>query len=394
MCKSLLFMVFLQILLFIGCKRNSQKLKIHENIKLINVQRPLEDKFLTSSDYFDSIDIVPLETTEKSLIASINRIIVYNDNIYILDRKSNSVLVFNISGSFTFRIKSIGRGPGEYMQVGDFCVDLENEKIVVYAHDPMKLLYYDFNGNFLAEEGLEDIFNNIMAVDGKIIMFDIDDNKGKYAWVKSYNSNLLNGSHEIPEHVLKFQNQRTGYPMVCKSKQPYFFSPLDYNIYLCSKNGISPKYRLDFGKNNIDPSFLLSIKDNEVARLFQHCTEKKYGFYISNFRETDDYVMFKFEPGMIVLYSKKSESAEVFTSHNEDMAALGMGMYFAHDGEDNNMISIVEAHHLLTQFERAGWNLEPYRKRFSHFQKVENVLKSISENSNPILVFYSFISHN
>ena len=204
----------------------------------------------------------------------------------------------------------------------------------------------------------------------------------------------MNGSHEIPEHVLKFQNQRTGYPMVCKSKQPYFFSPLDYNIYLCSKNGISPKYRLDFGKNNIDPSFLLSIKDNEVARLFQHCTEKKYGFYISNFRETDDYVMFKFEPGMIVLYSKKSESAEVFTSHNEDMAALGMGMYFAHDGEDNNMISIVEAHHLLTQFERAGWNLEPYRKRFSHFQKVENVLKSISENSNPILVFYSFISHN
>ncbi|ASB47949.1 6-bladed beta-propeller [Alkalitalea saponilacus] len=393
MYKLFLFIFWLQIFLFWGCKTESKTTIAPKDIEVINLQVPQEENFLKSSDYFDSIKIVPLETTEKSLIASINRLVVSHDYIYILDRTSNSVLAFNNCGTFSFRIKSFGRGPAEYTQIGDFCVDFENERIVVYAHAPMKLLYYDLKGNFLAEDMLDDIYSNVMAVDGKIMLFDIDPIKKKYAWVKPYGSNSLKGSYEIPDFVLKFAYQRTGYPMVCKSNRPYFFSPLDYNIYLCTKDGIVPKYQLNFNENSIDINYLMSVNDNEISKLFQLCSEKEFGFFISNFRETDDYVIFRFEPGKTVIYSKKSSTAEVFRWHREDMAALGMGMYFAHDGDDNNILTIVEAQNLLTQFERIGWNLEPYRNDFPHFQKVENILDSISENSNPILVFFKFISN-
>lgn len=367
---------------------NKTNTKSNSDVHIINVEISSEQNTFIYSDYFNDVEIIALETNNSSLIGNINRISFYNNNIYILDKQSNSVLIFNINGSFLNKINNVGMGPGEYTQIGDFDIDRDNNRILVYAHSPMKLIYYDLECNFIKEERINDIYRNILSVKNGVVLIDIDASKKRYAWMKSEDSEKLKSYVDIPDYILKFHNKSTMYPMVCTSKEAYFYSPLDYNIYTCSEKGVFPKYRLDFGKNNIDINHLKSMKESEIKNFYQTLKEKNYAFFISNFRETEDYLVFKFEPNNLVFYNKNNMISELFSYQQEDMTALGMGEYFAHDGIDNNFITIVQPHRLLKQFELSNWNLEPYREHFPYFHKLEPILETITENSNPIVAVY------
>ena len=88
----------------------------------------------TSLGDFDieNVEYIPLETTDNSLLGSVSKILFRNNRIYVLDKMSGGVYVFDKTGKFLSSIIKPGEGPDEYVELMDMDVDKEGN---VYIAD-------------------------------------------------------------------------------------------------------------------------------------------------------------------------------------------------------------------------------------------------------------------
>ena len=72
------------------------------NIPSFNLMSNMQSAKL--SDFVDSIQYIPLETNDSTLIGSISRIIATPNKIFVGDRVAEGVFVFDKKGKFINRI--------------------------------------------------------------------------------------------------------------------------------------------------------------------------------------------------------------------------------------------------------------------------------------------------
>ena len=65
----------------------------------------------------NDVKIVKLETTDECLISDIRQVDYVNGLIYIADKASQTVLIFDESGKYVGRVGKRGEGPGEYLSL-------------------------------------------------------------------------------------------------------------------------------------------------------------------------------------------------------------------------------------------------------------------------------------
>lgn len=106
-----------------------------------------------------SLRVIPLETTDQSLISNIYKIIVTDKYVYLCDNfKGGGLIIFTVEGEFVKRIPH-GGGPGEIYQLGDVAFDKNNNRLVIYQQ-PSFLYYYTAEGDFLGQKKLPFGFYN------------------------------------------------------------------------------------------------------------------------------------------------------------------------------------------------------------------------------------------
>ncbi len=124
-------------------------------------------------DIFESVDLIPLETNEQSLIAVIDKVIYFNDRYYILDIKQQVLFCFDSAGKFLFRISQRGHAPEEYLRLEDFNIDSYNNQLLLlepYGH----LLVFDLDGQFISKTRLPSevhAYNEVFPLDTNRIVF-------------------------------------------------------------------------------------------------------------------------------------------------------------------------------------------------------------------------------
>ena len=139
------FIVFVLLTVLLSCSMRRDK-----NENQTAVFYPLEDTRLVSdfTDYIDSIAIIPLETSEQSYIASIQKILIAESGKMVL-WTSTGIMVFDSAGDFIFTVGQIGRAPGEYLQLYDICLDLSGREILAVDCNNDVLHYSLLDGRFL-----------------------------------------------------------------------------------------------------------------------------------------------------------------------------------------------------------------------------------------------------
>lgn len=178
---------FYCLFLCYSCRHNGNNVKVVGDQGEIMMIRPMTDEhvdmnnvdtimFKISEDRpatmtnVGSTRIVPLETNNQSLIGSIQRIICYKDKIYILNDagENGSIMVFDTNGHFNAKIEKHGRGPGEYIKLGDFDIDDYGN---IYISDMMrtdKLLVYNSNLQYKRTITLESSIYSFGVFNGNI----------------------------------------------------------------------------------------------------------------------------------------------------------------------------------------------------------------------------------
>lgn len=167
------FLFFVIFVFFIFSCRSADRstdtiLDLSENVEkyidvagsLKNIQNECE-RFLLS-EFAKSVDIVPLEFSEHSMISSIEDVQISDEYIFIQDVKSRKIFRFDRKGHFINSIGKIGQGPGEYVHL--FYMDILPEKEEVYLYTNMGMMIHGFDGHFIEHINKalpSDLFNTL-----------------------------------------------------------------------------------------------------------------------------------------------------------------------------------------------------------------------------------------
>ncbi|MDR2120441.1 MAG: 6-bladed beta-propeller [Tannerella sp.] len=138
-------MIFIMLLALPSCAE-----KDNAELQVIRVDFD-EDESLPLSVIADNIVAVEPEVTEKSLIGKIQKALLCNDYIIIhnLSGGRYEIMLFDKHGKFIRQTGSMGQGPGEFTQIRDLTVDVENE--LIYVASARGLICYDLDGHVVAE---------------------------------------------------------------------------------------------------------------------------------------------------------------------------------------------------------------------------------------------------
>ena len=126
---------------------------------------------LPLSEAAKKVEIVPLELSDKSILANLRKVEVTTNDIWVTHYKEQSVYRFSRDGRFLNKVGKIGQGPGEYIRLADFFADEEQKEIYIMSTlNGVKV--YDFDGNFkrtIIKKTMDDLFN---MSDGKVLLYN------------------------------------------------------------------------------------------------------------------------------------------------------------------------------------------------------------------------------
>jgi hypothetical protein len=416
-------LLLLYLIVDSSCNNNSENNVREErlNITKITINKIPELKILSYSDLFDSIRLIKLETKKESLIGRIDKILFYNNFYLILDMvQSKAVFQFDDEGNFLRKIGQKGKGPGEFLEPYDIAIDQFSNKIIIYSG--RKLLFYDFQGNYIEEIKLDYGLRSFSVLDKDIFAYYFDYKKGENPKTSKFNlllvnkkGKILNRAFDAKENIYPSLGSRSFFNV---SNDKLLVSPSYSNIlYRVDIESIIPNYCIDFDKYTIPREFVLSSKSDII--FYKELKKSNYAF-LRDFFETHNYLAFSFVyKGMIYscYFSKKTGSIKfancfinnlfgLFTESSMIATTNGdllIGYFEPSNNESYKKIlntSLIEGHELKKEYMKyvESWGLFPELIRV-YVKKIESTtfnptkedietINSLSPLDNPVLVVH------
>ena len=147
--KYYYIIVLFSICLWSACKKTSDEhiddhLASHISIDVSNIEFTMK-----ASELFSKVDFIPLETNDVSLIGSIDKLLIYGQRYFIMDKQTLSVMIFSDKGQFIHKISKPGNGPDEYTTLYNLFIDEKNKWFIMDTDT--KLFYYHLDSYELIE---------------------------------------------------------------------------------------------------------------------------------------------------------------------------------------------------------------------------------------------------
>ena len=101
---------------------------------------------LRMSDLIESVEYIPLETTDECLIGDGVRYDFNDEYIIAGDLHGEAVYLFNRKGKFIRAIGGKGPGPQEFTYIGKLWINSEDQNILVSCG---KILHFNYKGDYL-----------------------------------------------------------------------------------------------------------------------------------------------------------------------------------------------------------------------------------------------------
>ena len=311
------------LILLCGCKDNEKNniedsMLIDENCVTINIDVPSPDilwnvGFSLTVDiapYIDTLKIVKLELSDESMIGTIDKLEIYDDKIFILDWKTLSLFVFDISGKYLFKINAVGQGPEEYAQLEFFGIDRENNQIVLADCWEYFVMRYDMNGKFISRHKIPFWIEGITPIKGGYSLYsNFRNNRDKFD--QEYNISILDSSMNVIKGYFPYNSEIYENPRISFGSGDYyyykdscrFYSDCLNATYDVNSKGVSSKYKFVFGKYNFDYS---KVFDKDGVK--EYLSNKKY-YQLGLCNENDYTINFDFHHSSFLFvgfYSKAS----------------------------------------------------------------------------------------
>lgn len=299
--RVFLFQTLLILILSIHSCSTSDKTRLSRIVNDSNViELSLKGSFesIKASDIFEpDFEVIKLETKENSLMAIITKIHITSKLIFICDQTTNRFFIFNRNGQLKKSITFTGRGPNEFLKLGDFCINESDSLIYIYDDMQMKLITYDFDLKIISEVKIPFYAMSVSYHDNKFFFFTglMEQQEPKY----QYELLILNKEFKIIEKLLPypgFFNAIRGHIMAPINNYDgnyIYWNNFDNLIFQLNKNlNLSARYRiLDYrGHTFPDYDFFLERKNLNSSKVADEIWEKGY-IYSQQFVENKSNIL-------------------------------------------------------------------------------------------------------
>lgn len=375
----------LTLFLFLSsCQKKKEIFITNNNTKTLHVKIPenileLSNKKLLNKFSNKKVEYIALETRPESVIGDIDKIIIIDNDFYLLDKKNTKgIFIFNEKGKYLRKIQNVGNGPGEYLRISDFQYNRATKQLEIYDDITFKIYIYNLNGTFIRSVNSFN-FDNFLPVGKEDRFFYLKFFPDRKAIKDNYRLVKMNEKGDISHLSFKYddKNKRqriTGLlnhfyvnESVLNMTNILFYEQYDRNIYEVSDEIINIKYTIDFINHNSPLKFIDSdVKNKEV-----YIYDNKLPYLFEIVYENEERIIFNYVVGRVILqinYNKLEDTYKQYKCHYsiEDKLHIAASSYL---GESYD-ISIMEPKAFLIN--------GCYKKHQS--------LKNITNTDNPVLI--------
>lgn len=395
--ESITCLIIVLLFLLSGCnnpRNNNNNKEAIPTIKVPDVGAQ-DGLYVENIDgLFDTIQFIRLETDSNCLIGEIMKIEFFEEKFFILDSDvTKTLFCFDRNGGFLFKINNIGKGPGEFISPVDFSINDQKKELSLLDVGSQKIITYNLNGTFIKEINYVDKFGAIdishLHMDGDLTYAMLDkpelscDN-----FIKIYDGTKeVSGSFKIDKYNW---NIPSGFSSrFSRNTNPMFLyvSKTSDTIYSINKYEFKPFYYIDFQGmkvcyENINPKLSYYEKTKELLKQESYRLEGKV------FKANDIiFFSFSFNTNPIIyhcFFEGKSEKLIISHFVNDENDDRFNFIDYPKGVMGDAFISPLSAGSVKNQFE----NLIENKKETVFDEKTLNILRSVSENDNPIIVVY------
>jgi 6-bladed beta-propeller len=222
------------------------------DIKKINIIDSDSRTKYSFNNFFEIIDIVPLESSENALIAEAQKIFCVDNRFFIFDRRFSMVKVFNREGKFLYQIGQIGQAEGEYTHLDDVDFNRKDKTFSFFSNSERSIFTYDVEGEYLKKFKVNFYAFGLANIGKDSTFFNINFNLSD----ESKNKNLLltNSEGKILNRYFPYQ---TGFDVpssassgfLSKTNEGILYSTsYDDTFYQFSNGKWKAKYRFDLNE--------------------------------------------------------------------------------------------------------------------------------------------------
>lgn len=392
---SKLFVVLLLVPLLNNCKSTNS---VNSGIQIFNMEPLWESSgsFLLS-EIAESIDYVKLEITDNpaSILGPVYMTkIKALEDYFIVYRREAPVLLYSSKGEFLNTIGHIGKGPGEYTNVGSIMTSEDEKSIWIVELDANKMIHYSIEGEHIKDIAIDKNGCKGVIHDNQIYLLCLAIG---YEFQDESKIDVLDLEGNVLNQVPLYVDRRW-----CHGRQSYIFQQLAFvdnhlhhfeppydTVFSLQEDGQwSPQYAFDSGRNRIP--FKVFCEGN--PNLF-----KPYSF-INLVKETEDYYFIEGvhqQQGKNMIAHKsegwvkncdytndKLDQVWRFSGMENDIdGGLPFWPYYTYKNEFTftlidplNMIEFTEA---MTDID----DIDP-----AHRKKLNELLANLDEEDNPIVM--------
>lgn len=259
----------------------------------------LKETPVSVSELFSKVEVIPLETSDSCLLATILRVLVSGDTTYILTQdyptfKHITLMAFDKKGNYLRSIGRVGQGPGEYSQIYDAVIN--DQRKLVYMLSPFGSMYtYRLDGSFIDKKILPEKINfqKIGLTPGGDLLTWSALNKDDGACVMRLEADSAKLINEFwSDHFcLNWACWDVFYSYQGKA----YFSPTFYEeVYEITRDSLRVAYRWDMGEQNINIEQYHfnsgpDTRKEEEERLREYRKTGKIAFNFTKQYQTDKY---------------------------------------------------------------------------------------------------------
>ena len=360
---------------FIGCNPSSDKVTERDTNALIKINvDPNAKSDLRSYINIESNDTIFLETTDEALIGKIDKIIVHDNQIFVLDiRVAKSIFIFNTSGEFQGKINNIGDGPGQFFLPFDMGFNVEMNRIEIMDVRLRKILSFNTKGEFIEEwkieEQLVDFYpltkdKYVFHRDGRNLdpetkhnLLRISDKSNSTVFFEGVNDFGVTDYIKIKNGLMKSYNRLL------------YIHPMHDTIYEVNNEEIRPTYFVNFGNKKLPTE----VKEMSMMDLRMKILTTDYYLNMGNILETSDFVSF--------LWSRKEANFESLGDQ-----AVEEVFFSIYNKNNDTLITLPDNYNS----EGFNWSYPVYAKddEFYSIYLPDVSSSTIGKEENPFIVKY------
>lgn len=365
---GMLLCFWVSLLLCAGC---GQKTREAQYVRHFNLDKSAR---MNLSDFVDSISLIPLATSDSSLIKNVNRLSVVHNRFYINDNMVK-LLVFNRDGNLVSSSEQVhGYGPEEYTGCIDFDV-LPNGNIEIYDVLRYKIREYD---SVWAVKKVRDLpeallpVSNVSKVAGELCVFEDDASLKFYSLereeiVKTVTIPIVKGMSTITRNA---GLQEMAGNIYYSSRKP---ENVLYRINIETLD-LEPCYLFDFGEKNFEMSDLPI--DQDISFYQNYVMDRTDKAFVADKLVTDNwqlcFVIYN-RKMCVALYDERTGRPMVYYNQAREKGQL----MIPHLCQDNMLYYVCEPQHLEYVVDKDLMSSEDREK-----------MDKVSEDDNPVIVCY------